>query len=450
MIDLFNWQEPQCDRITDSLIKDNCFLDCSSTGAGKTYLALEAARRLKLRPFVVAPLYALPTWEKTAQLFGMDIDMVHYEALLSAVTQSKVIDGQRRRVVIPEAKLSPERLASLHGWWTHAKRDWKWSPDISRAGRILIFDEAHKLTAVDSQLSRLLIAAKDQEITTLMLSATPYYSPLKMRAMAWMFDLLPNKLSATFQGWCLQYGCHLANYGQPEWSGDPKSWEWLRKAVGTRMGGINVNDIPGFPENQYVVKMVPTSTNPDGLYDKALQLLREEAPTAAVEAIRARQEAEWGKRESILAMAKDLVLQGYSVPIFVSFIETGRWLAKALKAPFIQGETPQGDRNTFIEQFQENAKGFHSMVLSMGAGSTSISLHDLNERSRASIICPGVNSIDFVQACGRSWRAGALSKTIQYIVFAEDSNAETQVAGNLQKKLKALQTLTDHDLDMFS
>jgi len=450
---LRDYQEAQCTAVMQSIAKDNIYLDRSSTGSGKTYVSLEAAKRFEARPFVVCPKYAIPTWEKVAAEAGVPITITHYEALLAAVMKTVVgtetvgpgkTKATRKRVITPKKELTKTQLANLHGWWEVAKQKWEWNlPDNT----LLIFDEAHKLTGESSQMSRMLMACRDQEIPTLLLSATPYYSPLKMRAIAYAFNLTPNKLKATFHGWCLQHGCFLGNYNQPTWSGDPSSWDSLRAQMGDRMGGIDVNQIPDYPENQYIIKMLASSGNPDEAYNKALQALHDDAETAAVQAIRARQMDEWNLRESILAMAKDLHLQGNSVPIVVNFVETGKWLAKNLKCAFISGEVPQDERAKAIERFQANED--HFLLLSMGAGSTSISLHDLQGRPRTSIILPGVDSTNFLQSLGRCWRNGSLSKTHQFIIFAEGSSVGLKIAGNIKKKIKAIGTVTDTDLDIF-
>lgn len=431
MITLLPHQVPHARRLMEALCDPgNVALDTSSTGTGKTYTALHVAQEFKIEQLlVVCPLAAIPEWEAAAKIAGIEPNIIHYQGLLAAAKRNREGKGP-----------------AVWGGWARYRQKWQWhGPIIEAASPMMIFDEAHRLTGLDSQISKMLMACRDQEIPTLMLSATPFYSPLKMRAMAYRFGLTPNPLKSTFTGWCLMHGCYYGNFNQLTFDEDSQKtlWPQVLEECGGRIFGVNKEEVEGFPECQTVTRLVPTTEPIDDYYGE-LEVLEAEAELPVVKIMRLRQKIEWAKAKNLVEMAKDLMAQGYSVPIFVSFRATAEKLAEKLKCTQVTGGTAVRDRPGIIQDFQHNK--VNCMVLTMDAGAQSISLHDLHGRPRASLICPGWDSTMLVQALGRVHRAGARSKAMNNIILAAGSAVEKRVAELLRHKLTALEEITQSDL----
>jgi hypothetical protein len=86
------------------------------------------------------------------------------------------------------------------------------------------------------------------------------------------------------------------------------------------------------------------------------------------------------------------------------------------------------------------------MICNIAAGGVGVSLHDLNGNfPRASIVSPNYSAYQLVQALGRVWRQGGLTKSYQRIVFAAGT-IEEQACRRVQFRINNLSTLNDADM----
>jgi superfamily II DNA or RNA helicase len=108
----------------------------------------------------------------------------------------------------------------------------------------------------------------------------------------------------------------------------------------------------------------------------------------------------------------------------------------------IVGDQKDDERSQSINAFQENKVKVCACMIQ--AGGVGLSLHDLHGVPRVSLIAPTYSAIDTKQALGRIHRAGALSPSRQYLLFA-NGTVETQVARSLRRKLRNIETITDGD-----
>ena len=81
----------------------------------------------------------------------------------------------------------------------------------------------------------------------------------------------------------------------------------------------------------------------------------------------------------------------------------------------------------------------------MQAGGVGISLHDLYGVPRMSIISPSWASIDVKQALGRIHRSGALSPSIQRIVYVAKTYEE-EICKLIKTKFAVMDAINDGDL----
>jgi superfamily II DNA or RNA helicase len=136
--------------------------------------------------------------------------------------------------------------------------------------------------------------------------------------------------------------------------------------------------------------------------------------------------------------------EGNAVVAFFNFrqsLEAYQNLVSAESAEII-GDQKDEDRVRNIADFQANKVKICACMIQ--AGGVGLSLHDLQGVPRISLIAPTYSAIDTKQALGRIHRAGALSASRQYLLFA-NGTVETQIARSLRRKLHNIETLSDGD-----
>ena len=211
------------------------------------------------------------------------------------------------------------------------------------------------------------------------------------------------------------------------------------------------DEIPGFPEATTDVRSV--DADPQALaemqdaWTRALELERlgDEALTAAVARLRARQLAELAKVPAIIDLARDLIHSGLSVPIFLNFRGSIRQVAAALGAEVIDGaDGGEAHRASAIGDFQADRK--HALVLQIGAGGVGVSLHDVcGERPRHSLLSPPESARDLIQALGRNRRVGQRSPALRTILTLAGS-VEERVKAAVERNAAQNETINDGDL----
>lgn len=432
MIKLLPHQVENANALVEKLGRLPCVADRSTTGVGKTFMALWAAEQLNRPTFVVTTLSVVHIWKD----LGAD-HCYNYERLIA---DQKVTVKVGDKTTRPTRNLKRHPDPKHYGGWRVANREWEWRLPKET---LIIFDEAHMLGGQTSKVSKLLIAAKEQGYKILLLSATLIDSPLKLRAIGFALGLFKSYRASKFQAWLELNGCYRGDYNQMVWDGRDEDLDAVFDQMKPMMTGIIDIKDTDVPPTRLISVSVPCPIGDDH-YTKALQELEENAEQEGVAALRARQESEWAKRNWFVARAKELEQEGFSVAIFCNFMETVRWLAKQLKCPYIAGET-KSTRAEDIAAFQANE--IHFLVLQAQAGGQSIGLHDLHGRPRATLISPGHNAIELKQVLGRVPRSGSRQASVpQYLVFARGSAAEQRVAQNLRKKGDVLNSINDSDL----
>jgi len=200
------WQIAPANHLYDILQRFDSALDSSDTGTGKTYTAIAIAQALQLPTLAVVPKISITGWKTVCEHFGEKISVCNYEQLSTGKTPFGNWTGQRQvqagRPVIrvcsrcqrsypegealdacpydPEGQhdITLKRGRLRHGHFV-----------FNSAVKFIIFDEAQRCGALDSLNSKILIAAKRQHIKTLMLSATPFDTILRIKAIGYHLDL---------------------------------------------------------------------------------------------------------------------------------------------------------------------------------------------------------------------------------------------------------------------
>lgn len=412
-------------------------LSACHTGSGKTYLACQTIKDLKMPTLVVCPKVAISQWRHVVEGMGCG---------------SFVVDV-----------VNPERLVAGRNQYYSNEDGWKWLMD---APSLLVVDEVHRGCSGPDSKQTLMCARWCNKFHTgnkeLLMSATPFETPEKMRLIGYLMGF-HRFVKSSFYDWMRTKNCGFVDIG---WGARKRrvfrfttnrkkaeeTMRLIRHEMGERFMSITPEEIPGFPEETREVVLVDLAQKDHDALVKAYAemppQMRNMSQDDMVKTLRLRQQAEWCKASVLAEMAADYVEDGYSVFIAISFSDCRRRIEdelakKGVKYASIYGGQRDSERQAGIDSFQRNET--HVVVGMMQACSVALSLHDeRHERPRVSLISPSYSASDVMQALGRIRRVGGTTAT-QKIVLAAES-VEERVAGAVQRKIDCIETLSDRDL----
>ena len=436
----FDWQKPLIAKQSDTLKKNRVFLCSAHTGSGKTVMALQTVKDLGLPSLIVCPKIAISQWLSTAQ--RMDVP----ENLILGV-------------------INPENLiASKKNKFYRHDEGWLIGHDTPS---LLVWDEVHRsCSGADSKsalaLARWCSKKMPEGNKVLAMSATPFETPLKLRALGYLMGF-HRFVERDFYDWCRKHACSMVPIGRyprirqvfaftTNKARAEEVMRIIRRDMGERFLSIGPDEIPGFPDEVKEVCLVDLAKKDhDALvraYEEMPPQMQHMSQDDMVKTLRLRQQAEWCKASVLAEMAANYVEDGYSVFIAISFSDSRRRIEdeltkRGVKYASIYGGQRDSERQAGIDSFQRNET--HVMVGMMQACSVALSLHDeLHERPRVSLISPSYSASDVIQALGRIRRVGGTTAT-QKIVLAAGS-VEEHVAEAVQRKIDCIGTLSDRDL----
>lgn len=410
-------------------------LDGSDVGTGKTSCALAVARELKKEVLVVCPKGAIPTWRYWSDRMGINIcDAISYEKIKTGNTMylEKI-----------------ESVARVKGKDVR-KVDFRWN---LADDALIVFDEVHRCGGKDTLESKLLLQAARQGYARLGLSGTVLDTPMRARALGPAFGLFGE---GEFYAWAQNYSCGKYRVMGQNTFGFIGTEERKREAMerlhrdlfGSGRGRrMRSSEIKGFPEGRICADLVEATDAYNEILKAVSQSLigsevRNDIPLT--ELLRARQAAESAKVPEAVARARDLIEQGYSVVIFVNFLDALEKIAGALDTDCtVRGEQSGKVREENVRRFQANEE--RCIIVQYQSGGAVLSLHDLHGRPRIAIGMPTWNSLHFKQAPGRICRAGSLSDSVFRALFA-DCWPERRVHDVVIEKCGRIDLLNDGDL----
>lgn len=438
MIELFPPQRENAEKLKLALSKYDCAGIWSATGTGKTLVALTVAKELGLRPLVCCPLAAFATWKSWAEELEVP--------LIGVVNQEKLKTGKT-----PWVAMRAEGKQKKFSW------------TLNPATEMLIFDEIHRgLSGAESQAGAMAAMTRVQKIKTLLLSATPFTSPLNMRSIGYMMHLHNYSLSS-FYDFCRRHGCRASHFHRGlEFNHESRlSKEHLRRIaefLADRTVHLTVEDLSSFFGQSFVE---PTLINlaerdraeiEEAYATMAAEVKKKDHANPIVAMLRARQRAELLSIEAVADMVEDSVNEGLSVFVAQSFRESVVRMEAALRdrgisdLSILTGDSNSDHRIEAVDAFQMDRN--RVFLATTGAGGLSISLHRLREtgRPRTSIIRVSYSISELMQALGRIYRAGMLDKTVVQRLPLVGGTVEETVYRRLQHKLRNLESLVDSDL----
>ena len=436
----FDWQKPLIAKQSDTLKKNRVFLCSAHTGSGKTVMALQTVKDLGLPSLIVCPKIAISQWLSTAQRMDVPKNLI-----LGVVNPENLITSKKNKFYRHD-----------EGWLVGHD-----TPSL------LVWDEVHRsCSGADSKsalaLARWCSKKMPEGNKVLAMSATPFETPLKLRALGYLMGF-HRFVERDFYDWCRKHACSMVPIGRyprirqvfaftTNKARAEEVMRIIRRDMGERFLSIGPDEIPGFPEEVKEVCLVDLAKKDhDALvraYEEMPPQMQHMSQDDMVKTLRLRQQAEWCKASVLAEMAANYVEDGYSVFIAISFSDSRRRIEdeltkRGVKYASIYGGQRDSERQAGIDSFQRNET--HVMVGMMQACSVALSLHDeLHERPRVSLISPSYSASDVIQALGRIRRVGGTTAT-QKIVLAAGS-VEERVAEAVQRKIDCIGTLSDRDL----
>lgn len=432
---LYPYQTLHTFNIITALKNNNCVVDGSYTGTGKTYTTIAACAQLNLIPIVICTKNVISTWINVINLFNVNsLFVINYENIRSL----NYINNDNEIVPCPYI----EKLNDTFVW------NFSSLPRRDQNKIIIIFDEAHKCKNHNSLNGKLLTSAK--KVKTLLLSATMCDKLSDFGVFGMMLGFYNNHsqgkkwISSVIREDKNQFGIKTNTLHK-----------YLFPNKGSKMSIDELGD--SFPMNQISIECYNLDTECQNKINTHYQLIEsqynEDNNNGANQMIKInslRQKIENLKSTLVIEMMMDYYEHNKSVCIFVNFKSTIKIISNYLDKKNIRFAEIHGDQNTDerqqnIDRFQNNQ--VRIIICTIGSGGVAISLNDTTGLfPRVSLICPNYSGIDLVQTLGRISRTDTKSPCLQKIIFCANT-CETSVASILSQKKNMLDTITNDELN---
>ena len=432
MIELHPYQQEHANKIRESLLANGFALDHSDTGTGKTPVAAAVTGTIRYRGvLVVCPLAVKNSWNEWMA------KVPRYKDCYAVVNWEKLRTGKT-----PFLKRRGKKF------------DWQLENDC-----IIIWDECHMAKGRNTLNSKMVMAAKDAGIPSLLLSATPFQNPIETQALGYVLGLHDGRRG--YWSYCNENGCYKDRWGGMSFNGSRAVLARMHQSlehVSSRMSISEPEVSKHFGDNVIVADAYnvdsPEQINEAYISIQALSDLDEriahDTDHPLTESLRHRQTVELLK----LPVFKHLITESLGERrwpvVFLNFRDTAKELSSMIgNVPIcdINGEQSSAERARQIEAFQSSTEPT-VMLATISAGGVGVSLHDTHgERPRTSLISPTYNAIQFKQALGRIHRSGMKSYALQKLIYAAGT-IEEKVCKAVQRKIQQIDTINDDDLQV--
>ena len=438
---LLEYQIEHTNNIIRILNKNNCCLDASDTGTGKTYSAIASCKQLKLKPFIICPKSVIYTWKSVCKYFDIkEYIIVNYELIKRGKIYNDNDDKIKYNKII--IKIIDNKTEYLF--------------DKVDDNIIFIFDEVHKCSNLESENCKLLLSAKNTKNKMLLLSATIADYPDKFKPFFYILNFINPEQVKTMNIDYKKYINIVSKWIERDYKPMVRIHNMLFPERASRVRIDILGDL--FPQTQITAIPYTMGKNREKEIEKEYKKLAIELEQIKNKknkdkinpltiTIRAHQKIEILKIPTFIELANDFLHNNFSVVIFVNFTQTLKTISEYLKTDsVVYGEQDYNDRMNIIENFQENKTRI--IILNIKAGGLGISLHDkYGGHPRVSLISPSWSSLDLVQALGRIHRAGGKTKSLQRIIYTANT-IEENIADKLKIKLNNINAINNGDLDL--
>lgn len=353
---LLDYQIKNVVKIINILLKKRIALDGSDTGIGKTYMALAACRELKKRAIIFCPKTLMYNWLEVAKQMEVQVyDIVNFETIKNG--KSYV----RRRVrengiLVEKFQFNTRRKAE---YLTVVAADnlqndiYRW--DLPQDCMVII-DEAHRCKDPKTDNGKFMKSFRSvitRRIPVLLLSATICEDVQDMKIPFYLFGMIDE--TREFNGYFKQiieknndlkvskktFADHPSNK-QKQLYEEARELSYammIHREIKDYFTRLKIKDLGDkFPENQWSAQLFNTESTEEitKMYDMLVKKLKEmkkyPGGNQLAEIMKLKQEIEFKKIPIFIEQAKEYMLQGKSVIIFVNFLTTLKVLAHELNA----------------------------------------------------------------------------------------------------------------------
>jgi superfamily II DNA or RNA helicase len=400
-------------------------IDASSTGIGKTHIAIAICKILNLRPIIICPKSVVINWFDVTEKFKVKpYGIANYEIMQNCrYFKTKDLKASKCRYV--------KRRDNSFKWET---------PDDV----LIIFDEAHRTKNRGTINSNLLISVSDTSAKILLVSATICDKPKKFLHAGYCLNLYKSLKDG--KKWINKVG-----------KGFDDPMQGVHNVIFPTYGSrIKVSELKHlFPENKILAECVIMDCSKE--IEEQYKLIEEAVndtsnkevnSNALAKIMYLRQKIETLKIPTLIKIAKEYLNAQYAIAIFVNFTFTLLTLMRELNTKcVVYGDQTLEERMFNIKQFNDDISQI--IILNIQSGNSGISLHDTKGQfKRVSIISPSWSAINTLQALGRIYRANTKTECLQKIIFCKDT-IEEKICEDLKEKIKHIGYLNDGNYDAY-
>ena len=444
---LLNYQVPHVLQLEESFINNNCIVDCSDTGTGKTYTTIALVKKHGLIPFIICPKSVIKSWVDVAKDFDIKIfGICNYELLKGNKYYNENLEKMdfqfMETINVP---LHPAKDGTMRNEKVHI---FMFPNDV-----VVIFDEAHRCKNHKSETSNLLLSIKKSNVKMILLSATLTDKLECFKPFGVIFNFY--KDVKEFKHWLRsQKIINKMKYNNSTLTDEQISLDIIHNKIFPRYGSrMKIKELGNlFPSNQILCQSY-ISNDTDKINEQYeiiktafLELRSKELRSTALgKIIRARMKIEMFKVPIILDIIKDGLENNLSVAVFVNYKDTLFSLCHYLETDcIIYGDQSIEERHNNIDKFQSNHSNI--IICIIQAGGVGISLHDIHgNHQRMSVISPTWSGQDMQQVLGRIHRAGSQTTSLQKIIYCANTYEE-EICKIIKNKLSIISQINDNDL----
>lgn len=438
MNNLFDYQQAHCRILIEAIKKHGRALDCSITGAGKTYSSIALCKELGLKPFIICPKSMIQTWCNILKKdFQTDFyGIVNYESFING----NYYNMSLKKLVNPLLHISTETKYTENKSKIIKTIDWNENkiPD----DMIFIFDEAHRCKNHSTRNGIILSKLALTNAKILLISATIIDKDIYSKILVNVFRLNEYEYSpkrGLLSNSQLMSKLHTILF--PEY-GNRMRYDDVKDKFKSNLVFIDVEEMINATEIQ---------KNYIYLKQAIKNIKKKMRKTSGLGTIiRTLQKIEILKVPKFVEIAEKSIAENKSVVVFFNYNASIYHFCDNLSFKtdcIVFGEQNSETRLKNIDNF--NSGKSKIIICNIKAGGVSISLHDtLGLNQRVSLISPTWSAQDLIQCLGRIHRANAKSDAIQRIIFAKDTDEEI-VSRAISRKIENIGLLNDNSRDSY-
>jgi superfamily II DNA or RNA helicase len=428
---LFEYQKEHLTILKNAILKNGRALDCSITGAGKTFCSIALCKELNLKPFIICPKSMIHTWNKilindfNIPFYGI----VNYESFINGT----YLNQKLKKVHNPLLNITTEEIGEKK------IQTIEWNEPLIPNDMLFIFDEAHRCKNHKTKNGSILIKLSKTNAKILLVSATIIDKDIYTQILVNVY--------------------RLDNYDYSPRRGKldkssimTKLHKILFPEFGSRMTYKNISENSTLFKKNIVLVDTNDMSNSEEIQKNYIQLknelkslrrkIRKTSGLGAI--IRIRQKIEILKVPTFIELTQTYISQNKSVVVFFNYNSSIDYFCSHFNIDcIVYGDQSQSTRTKNIHRF--NTGESRIIVCNTRAGGVGISLHDtLGDYQRVSLISPTWSAQDLIQCLGRIHRANSQSDAIQRIIFAKNTDEEV-VSKAISTKIENIGLLNDND-----